>query len=206
MNQAQRRIQFFDERAVGWDEYAHHDESKIEAILDLIVISTGSRVLDVGCGNGILAPFLINRIGREGNLLSLDVSPRMIEVARGKHRHKNIEFLCDDIQTVQLKKNNYNTIILYSMFPHIDYKQKAISRCAMFLKPGGRLCICHSDPRYKIIQIHKRKDDTPVSGDEFPPTSEVVDMVENAGLKLQYKQDDDDMFVIIGEKSFERVG
>lgn len=201
MNHVQRRIQFFNERAEGWDEYAHHDESKIRIILDLIGISKGDHVLDVGCGNGILTPFLLNRIGSQGSVLAVDVSPGMVEVARRKHVYSNIEFRCDDIQTIQLKRTRFNAVIFYSMFPHIDDKQKAITRCAQLLLPGGKLCICHSDPRYKIIQIHKRQSDSPVSGDIFPQTVEILDLIENAGLKIRYKQDDDEMFVVIGENT-----
>ena len=199
MDRTQRRIEFFDERAKGWDEYAKHDETKIELILDRIGINKGDKILDVGCGNGILTPFLLKRITSTGSILAIDVSPKMIEVARSKYAHKNVTFICDDIQTMHLDPTQFNVIIFYSMFPHIDNKRRVISRCARFLSPGGRLSICHSDPRYKIVQIHKRRRDSRISEDIFPPLSEILDYVNEAELATIYKQDDDEMFVVVAK-------
>jgi ubiquinone/menaquinone biosynthesis C-methylase UbiE len=199
MDKSKRRIQFFTERAEGWDEYVHHNESKIERILDLVGIKDGDQVLDIGCGNGILAPHLSKRVGGSGSVLAMDVTPKMIEVAKEKHNLGNVKFVCDDIQTTELQPESFEAIVLYSMFPHIDKKEEALARCTGFLKPGGKLSICHSDPRYKIISIHKKKG-SPVLGDEFPPMDLIKEYIRSVGLEITYDQDDDEMFVLIACK------
>ena len=51
-------------------------------VADAAGIGPGDRVLDVGCGTGILAREASGRCGAEGRVVGLDLNPRMLEVAR----------------------------------------------------------------------------------------------------------------------------
>ncbi|MEG2068143.1 MAG: class I SAM-dependent methyltransferase, partial [Tannerellaceae bacterium] len=50
---------FFDLRADRWDELCFHDPLKIQLILNQITLRKGARILDVGCGTGILESYLL---------------------------------------------------------------------------------------------------------------------------------------------------
>lgn len=46
-------------------------------------IPEGGRVLDVGCGSGILTTILGVLVGKEGKVISLDIYPELLDKARG---------------------------------------------------------------------------------------------------------------------------
>ena len=82
-------------RARGWDELAawydgwvgprgsdHHQQTAIPATLALLAAELGERILDVGCGQGVLAPH-IKRLGAE--YTGVDISPKMLRQARRLH-------------------------------------------------------------------------------------------------------------------------
>jgi ubiquinone/menaquinone biosynthesis C-methylase UbiE len=47
-------------------------------------LQRGDRVLDVGCGTGTLAALMAQRVGETGEVVGIDLSPRMLAVARRK--------------------------------------------------------------------------------------------------------------------------
>ncbi|HOO97650.1 MAG TPA: class I SAM-dependent methyltransferase [Caldisericia bacterium] len=198
-SRAQRRIQFFNELSTGWDTRAKHDPNKIEEILSSFAINQGDSVLDVGTGTGILIPHLLKRIGASGKIKAIDCAMGMIEVAREKFKEPNVVFEHADIQIHEFDEN-FDAVVFYSMFPHIDDKVGAVSNAANFLKPGGRMCICHSDPRSVIDSRHGRNPTSPVAHDMLPHIDEIGEMMTGSGLLVKRKVDNDLMFYIVGEK------
>jgi ubiquinone/menaquinone biosynthesis C-methylase UbiE len=53
-----------------------------EMLLDRLRPAAGDRVLDIGCGTGIVARVARERVGAGGTVVGVDVSPGMLEVAR----------------------------------------------------------------------------------------------------------------------------
>jgi ubiquinone/menaquinone biosynthesis C-methylase UbiE len=53
-----------------------------ERLIELARLRAGERVLDVGCGTGIVARRAAPRVGTDGRVTGLDLSPGMLAVAR----------------------------------------------------------------------------------------------------------------------------
>ena len=55
-----------------------------ECAVSALHLREGSRVLDIGCGTGLNLPLLLTAVGRSGQVVGVDLSREMLEVARRK--------------------------------------------------------------------------------------------------------------------------
>lgn len=126
-----------------------HDAGKIQRILDECTITSADRVLDIACGTGVLAPFLLRR--RPASITAIDLSPQMIARAKEKHP-QGVRFLCGDV--LKLKDGPFDVCIVYSAFPHFLEPERLLRKVWELLSPGGRLIIAHSQSRAQINAVH----------------------------------------------------
>lgn len=182
---------FFDSLADRWDELCQHEPKKINEILEQTTLRKGMRILDVGCGTGILESFLLPYSPVE--IVGVDLSSFMIEKARCKYAVKTVDFHCMDI--MDLKNERFDYIIAYSVFPHFSNQKELISHLAGLLHPGGELVICHSESRDKI-NMHHGKQAVRISFG-LPPAEEVAQMMEPY-FRIQTIQDTNRLYMVSG--------
>ena len=182
----------------------HHDANKLKAITKMSGISKGDVVLDVGTGTGVMLPFIHELIGDEGEITAVDLAEKMLDIARKKHSFNNVNYLLGDISSVNLPKNNFDVIMCYSVFPHFQDKPGIISHMSGLLKPNGKLVIAHSQSREAINNLHSKSSDA-VSQDDLPEAAIIEGYMKKAGLIPTLTKDNDEMFVVIGQKSNQKL-
>jgi demethylmenaquinone methyltransferase/2-methoxy-6-polyprenyl-1,4-benzoquinol methylase len=144
-------VDFFDRLAPDWDTNLIHDDAKIGVILNYAGITKGVRVLDVACGTGVLIPdYLALNVK---NVLAVDISPRMIAIARSKFSDPRVEFLNADIQAADISRL-FDRCVVYNAFPHFPDPQSLVQSLAGRLIPGGRLTVAHSMSRETVNAHH----------------------------------------------------
>ncbi len=146
-------VAFFDRLAPDWDAGMVRNEAVIARILDLGGVYADKEVLDVACGTGVLIPDYLSR--GVACVTAVDVSPRMVEIARGKFAGDGrVTVLCGDAQTVDLARL-FDCILVYNAFPHFSEPQKLLRNLSKHLKPGGRLTVAHGMSRARINDHHR---------------------------------------------------
>lgn len=145
-------ISFFDRLAPEWDANMVTNDNVINIILDNAGVKCGRDVLDVACGTGVLFLYYMSR--NIGSLTAIDISPKMIEIAKEKYKNTDIDIICGDVETYDFKKK-FDSIVVYNAFPHFKDADALISVLAAKLKPGGTLTIAHGMSRDKINSHHK---------------------------------------------------
>ena len=90
-------------------------EKMQEAIMERLPEDlTGARILDAGCGTGVLSRMLDER-GAE--VVSVDISDKLIEVAKNRSRsHRNIEYFAGDMKEKSF--GNFDYIIAMDSLIH----------------------------------------------------------------------------------------
>lgn len=143
-------ISFFDRLAPQWDADMIRDDQIISMILDLGGVRSGSHVLDVACGTGVLFPDYLAR--NVGSLTGIDISPEMVKITREKF--PQIEVLCGDVEEVAFDKQ-FDCVMVYNAFPHFPDPEHLIQVLSNLLKPGGTLTVAHGMSRAQIDHHHE---------------------------------------------------
>jgi 2-polyprenyl-3-methyl-5-hydroxy-6-metoxy-1,4-benzoquinol methylase len=102
-------------------------------------ITPGTRVLDVGCGNGAICGEMI----RQGcEVVGIDLSEEGIQQARKTHPQGRFELMEADEKILdRLNEPAFDLIISTEVVEHVYAPRSWASGCFHALKPGGRL-IC----------------------------------------------------------------
>ncbi|RKD33789.1 class I SAM-dependent methyltransferase [Thermohalobacter berrensis] len=190
--------EYFNSIAEKWDDMVEHNKQKLNILFKHINIEKGESVLDVGTGTGVLIPYIHNFVGNNGEIYAIDLSEKMIEIAKKKYDFKNVKYFQGDVNKLNME-NDFNSILCYSVFPHFPKKEDTINNLAKGLKRNGKLVIFHSQSREKINSIHKNIGGT-VANDLLPPVDEIANMMMRAGLDVEKQIDNSDMFFIKGIK------
>ncbi len=191
---------FFNSRASTWDEkVAEKDVSRLKAMVARLGIKSGATVLDVGTGTGVFVPFLLKKIGREGNLVCLDFAEEMLKIAKAKSSKGNIRYLCADIEDSRLADNSFDAVVCYSVFPHFQDKPKALREIHRLLKKDGRLFICHTSSRQAINEIHGSVPE--VCNHLFPENEDTRWMLSEAGFEDINISDGKEDYLVSARKS-----
>ena len=181
--------EFFNNLAYKWDEMCHHDDRKIRKILELSEVKNGAKILDIGTGTGILISYLLEK--SPSKLVGVDVSEKMIEVARKKYKDKNVKFIVSDI--MDFNEDKYDYIFIYSAYPHFKDKEKLFEHLSKLLNNDGKIVIAHSQSRDEINHIHSKSD--VVKEDVLLPVEDNVKII-NKYLKANKTVDNFEMYYI----------
>ena len=117
-----------------------------QRLVEELAISSGERVLDVGCGTGLLARHVSDRVGPLGYVLGIDPLPLRIEVARAKAR-ANLAFEVGDANDLgALPEAGFDVVILNAVFHWLPDKPRVLGQFARVLRRGGRIGISTRPP------------------------------------------------------------
>lgn len=201
LNHHQKEINiFFDHHAPHWDSYIDEDTvTKAFDLLNKINIKPTNTVLDIGCGTGILVPYLWNRLQHKGMLIEVDVSQEMVRYGKMKFQDIPCHWLITDAHFLPLKDETVDIIVCFSIFPHLINKGQAIKEHSRVLRKGGLWAVCHSQSSKKINEFHRNIGGV-VGNHVIPEISEIEFFLKSANLNLQYFQDNEDGYLLIASR------
>ena len=110
----------------------------------LASIKEGETVLDLGSGAGFDSFLAAARVGRNGNVIGVDMTPEMIETARGnaaKGNYSNVEFRLGELENLPVADGSVDVIISNCVINLVPDKKKAFEEAFRVLRPGGRLMV-----------------------------------------------------------------
>jgi len=110
-------IRHYDQIAETYEsQYAEEQTVKINAILPNVSLDERSFILDVGCGIGILLPF----VARAQFVVGVDMSSKLLRKAR-QHTRKfsNTHIICGDSDFLPLQNNVFNIVFAITLLQNI---------------------------------------------------------------------------------------
>ena len=100
----------------------------------------GLRILDVGCGGGLLSEPMA-RLG--GKVMGIDASENNIKVAKSHLKKSNlrIEYLCSSPEKIIKKKEKFDVILNMEIVEHVDNLDLFIKKSSSLLKTNGLMFV-----------------------------------------------------------------
>ena len=90
----------------------------------LINIENNSKVLDIGCGNGIVAYLLSKKVK---SVIACDINKKSLKIAKNRFARHNIKFLIADATKYNFKEV-FDYVILSNVLEHIENRIKFLNK------------------------------------------------------------------------------
>jgi arsenite methyltransferase len=108
----------------------------------LAQLRLGQVVLDLGCGGGLDAFLAAQRVGPEGRVIGLDMTPEMVEKATAAARkggYANVEFRVAEIEKLPVADDSVDVVISNCVINHALDKPAVFKEVHRVLKAGGSM-------------------------------------------------------------------
>lgn len=190
---------FFENYAGTWDRDRKENREKLQLLMDLAAIPRGAYVMDIGCGTGVLLPYLRRAVGDAGMVEGLDFSKKMIEKAKEKFAHLDrLVFTEANVLKCTLSAEKYDCLVGLNIYPHIAGQfHEFIKRAYAALRLGGSLIIMHDMPRSAVNAIHGEGQ----TGYALPAVDILETMLIGAGFSVVMAMDTDTYYFVKVVKS-----
>jgi 2-polyprenyl-6-hydroxyphenyl methylase/3-demethylubiquinone-9 3-methyltransferase len=161
--------------------------------IDALASIRGKRVVDVGCGGGILAESM-SRLGAE--VKGIDLAEKSLKVAQLHGLESGIKVDYEAISAESLADREaaqYDVVTCMEMLEHVPDPSATIAACSKMVKPGGWVFFStiNRNPKsflFAIIGAEYLLRILPKGTHEyakFIKPSELADAARDAGLELQ---------------------
>ncbi|MBR1988481.1 MAG: class I SAM-dependent methyltransferase [Clostridia bacterium] len=146
-----RKIQNIYDDEKFFSQYKEMRDSKINAN-ELIEIPTikgmlpnlkGKKILDLGCGEGEMARFFIEKGAKK--VVGIDVSQNMINEAK-KHEYKNLEFKILPMEEISSIDDKFDIVFSSLAFHYVEDYYKLMKDISSKLKKNGYLIFSQEHP------------------------------------------------------------
>ena len=117
-----------------------HDFAR-RAILDALALRPEDRLLDVGCGGGLL---LRDALGSGATVTGLDHSEEMVRLAR--ERAPEAEVVLGRAEHLPFGGESFTAIAMSIVFMFLSDPIKVLRECRRVLSPSGRLAVYTTSP------------------------------------------------------------
>jgi ubiquinone/menaquinone biosynthesis C-methylase UbiE len=104
-------------------------------------LTEGGRVLDVGCGTGVLTAALEEYLSPQGSYVGTDIAPEAIDFCRGKYLRPNFRFETNSMTALPLEGETFDFIFYGSVLTHVYPREigDLLAASSRLLAPAGAI-------------------------------------------------------------------
>jgi ubiquinone/menaquinone biosynthesis C-methylase UbiE len=128
---------------------------ELQAMVAALPIEAGQTVLDMACGDGVYGPWLAQRVGPAGRVVSVDVRPEYLELAR-KHAANSplggiIEYRAASIESLPFEEDLFDLCWCAQSLYSLPDPVEALQHMRHVTRPGGVIAVLEGDTLHHVI-------------------------------------------------------
>lgn len=133
-----------EHRGRAEDEAAARNE-----YLGLLGLTAGERVLDVGCGSGVVTRAIAQRVAPGGSVVGIDPSPEFLRIAREYAEAAGlgsaIEWRVADCRRLPFADGSFDAVLAATVLAHVPGAEDALPEMVRVTRRGGRVAVFDFD-------------------------------------------------------------
>lgn len=119
------------------------------AYLDAMDLRGELRIVDLGCGTGVVARSIAARAGFAGTVTGVDQSPAFLAAARrlaaAEGVDDRVEFVPGDAHALEFPEARFDAVIAHTLISHVRDPLAVLTEAARVVRPGGTVAIFDGD-------------------------------------------------------------
>jgi ubiquinone/menaquinone biosynthesis C-methylase UbiE len=123
---------------------------RLRRVVEELDVQASDRVLEIGCGHGVAATMMCERLGPDGRLTAIDRSAKMIEAAATRNAAYVdaglAEFLVMDMEDMDLGERRFDRAFAVRVGLFHCEPERARALVEAWLVPGGSLLAVFDEP------------------------------------------------------------
>ena len=182
---------YFNGLAGAWDNLPKMDDSagKVRRYIAQSAAGAPARVLDVGCGTGILLAALLEQLPGAECVVEVDFAVEMLRENARKFADRRVSRVCADALRLPAASGAFDLVLCFGILPHLGDGADALAEFLRVLKPGGALSVGHLAGSRELNAFHGSLSG-PVSSDVLPPSDQLARALCAAGaIRIQAEED-----------------
>lgn len=124
----------------------YHQHIVIPGALKLLDLKNDSKLLDLACGNGVLA----KAISKDADYVGIDIAPSLIKEAQRSDRNPKHKYLINDATKPLSVSNDFSHAAIILALQNIQNPGRVFQNAAHHLKKDGVLVIVLNHPAFRI--------------------------------------------------------
>lgn len=134
-------------KIVGDKGHYYHQHVVMPGVLRLISLSVTDKLLDIGCGQGVLA----RQIDPKISYIGVDLAKNLIQSAKAQDKNqKHNYFLADATTTLPFPDKDFSCVVAILSLQNMEKPQQAIKNVSLHLKKGGKFVMVINHPSFRI--------------------------------------------------------
>ncbi len=147
----------------AFDQYHYHGTDAVDVAINTLGIGATDRVLEIGSGIGGPSRYIAEITGAK--VIAIELQPDLNDLARDLTRRcglsDRIEHVCADVLDYLPGITQFDAIVSWLAFFHIEQRDQLLSRCMDWLRPNGSL---------SVEDLYARGNLTPIEQDDLAVT------------------------------------
>jgi ubiquinone/menaquinone biosynthesis C-methylase UbiE len=127
--------------------YFEEQKNKYEYALKQLKLKPSDKILDVGCGSGLLFDFFNSKVEM---IVGVDISDKLLKKAKNQKTKKNVHLILTDVDHLPIKNNYFDIIFVFTILQNMPNPVNTLKEIKVKAKNTGKIIITGMKKVYSL--------------------------------------------------------